>query len=61
MSDPALTVYDWVGRLAMCLAVVSQDLPDHLQTHVRKTVDEFLRSDLASDSLANMIRPEIKR
>lgn len=51
-------VHHWLGRLAMCLAITSHDLPPHLQTHARKTLDEFLQSGASSETLARMVREE---
>ena len=54
-------VHHWLGRLAMCLAITSHDLPPHLQTHVRKTVDEFLQSAASSETLVRIVRDEMTR
>jgi hypothetical protein len=51
----------WLGRLAMLLAIASRDLPGHLQQHTRDTLDEFLKSEAAHASLEPIIREEVKR
>ena len=53
--------HHWLGRLAMCLAITSHDLPPHMQAHVRKTIDEFLKSDASSETLARIVRDEVRR
>jgi len=45
----------------MCLAICSHDMPPHLQTHVRKTIDEFVASGASSEVLARHVRDEVKR
>lgn len=54
-------VHHWLGRLAMCLAISSHDLPPHMQKHVRKTIDEFVASNASSETLAGYVRDEMKR
>ena len=53
--------HHWLGRLSMCLAIVSHDLPPHLQKHARKTLDEFVASGASSETLAQFVREETKR
>ena len=52
--------HHWLGRLSMCLAVCSHEMPKPLKTHVRKTLDEFLGSGAASGPLAEAVRDELK-
>lgn len=60
ITEHEIDVHQWLGRLSMCLAIVSHDLPPHLQTHVRKTIDEFILSG-ASSSDPQWLRDEMKR
>lgn len=55
------SAYHWLGRLSMCLAVTSHEMPPHLQAHVRKTLDEFISSAAATETLARIVRDEVKR
>jgi hypothetical protein len=52
--------HHWLGRLAMCLAISSHEMPDHLRNHARKTLDEFLASGASSEALARVVRDEVK-
>lgn len=53
--------HHWLGRLAMCLAITSNDMPPHLKTHVRKTLDQFLASDASSSTLETIVREALER
>ncbi len=61
ITDREHDCHHWLGRLAMCLAISSHDLPDHLRSHVRKTLDEFMQSGAASAALERIVRDEVKR
>lgn len=59
ITQPEADVHHWLGRLSMCLAVMSHDLPPHLRTHVRKTLGEFVASPSSSETLARIVRDEV--
>jgi hypothetical protein len=61
ITPEEVDVHHWLGRLSMCLAISSHDLPAHLRDHARKTLDEFVVSEVASVTLANIVRDEVKR
>lgn len=61
ITQDEVDVHHWLGRLAVCLAISSHDLPDHLQTHARKTLDEFILSGASSETLARIVKDEVKR
>lgn len=54
-------VHHWLGRLSMCLAITSHDLPAPLRDHARKTLDEFVASPTSSETLARIVREEVRR
>lgn len=60
ITQSEVDVHHWLGRLSMCLAISSHDLPDHLKTHARKTLDEFVASGASSETLARFVRDEVK-
>lgn len=61
ITQPEVDVHHWLGRLSMCLAVTSHELPPHLRTHARKTLDEFVASSASSETLARIVRDEVTR
>jgi hypothetical protein len=61
ISQQERDVHHWLGRLAMCLAIASHDLPDGMKNHARKTLDEFIASPASSGTLAEIVRTEVKR
>ncbi len=61
ITQPEIDCHHWLGRLAMCLAISSHDLPPHLKDHARKTLDEFIASDASSETLAGIFLDEVKR
>ena len=61
ITPEEVDVHHWLGRLSMCLAISSHDLPPSLQDHVRKTLDEFLQSGASSETLARIVCDEVKR
>jgi hypothetical protein len=54
-------LYHWVARFATGLAIMSGDLPPHLQSDARKTLDEFLVSSACSETLAGFVREGLQR
>lgn len=60
ITPEEVDVHHWLGRLAMCLAISSHDLPAHLQKHARASLDEFIASGASSQTLANIVRDEVK-
>jgi hypothetical protein len=59
VTQEEVDCHHWLGKLAMSLAIASHDLPR--TSHARKTVDEFLQSQCASQALAQIIRDEVER
>lgn len=60
ITPEEIDVHHWLGRLSMCLAISSHDLPEHLKAHARKTLDEFVQSGASSETLARFVRDEVK-
>lgn len=56
ISQEEHDAHHWLGRLSMCLAITSHDLPTHLKDHARKTLDEFCKSSACSESLAEYVK-----
>ncbi len=59
ITPEEIDCHHWLGKLAMTLAIVSHELPP--KSLARRTVDEFVASQCASETLAQMIRNEVKR
>ncbi len=59
ITQQEVDCHHWLGKLAMSLAIASHDLPPN--SHARKTVDEFLQSPCASETLARIVRDEVQR
>lgn len=60
ITPEEVVCHEWLGRLSICLAVTSHDMPAPLRSHVRKTLREFLSSDAAHGPLAKAVRGELK-
>jgi len=57
ITQPEIDMHHWVARLAVCLSLIGEELPDGpLRNHVRKTVGEFTESSACSDTLEQHLR-----
>ncbi len=61
ITQDEVDVHHWLGRLSMCLAICSHDLPASLRGQARKTLEEFLASPASSETLARIVRDEVAR
>ena len=58
ITQPEIDMHHWVARLAVCLSLIGEELPDGpLKKHVRKTVGEFIDSGACSHTLEQHLRP----